>query len=161
MAAGLSLPKENIEVLRERLNDNCDLSEEDFVPVLHIDMELPFAYADKELVKDMEKLEPFGNGNPKPVFARKNVKLLRGSLIGKNKNFGKYRVTDGSSEMDMMYFGDLEKWHDFLRERYGQDKVDALYNGIRIDDPMSISVAYYPGINDYNGSMQIVMNDFT
>ncbi|MCR5156972.1 MAG: single-stranded-DNA-specific exonuclease RecJ [Butyrivibrio sp.] len=161
MAAGLSLPKENIAVLRERLNDNCDLSEEDFVPVLHIDMELPFAYADKELVKDMEKLEPFGNGNPKPVFARKNVKLLRGSLIGKNKNFGKYRVTDGSSEMDMMYFGDLEKWHDFLRERYGQDKVDALYNGIRIDDPMSISVAYYPGINDYNGSMQIVMNDFT
>ncbi|WP_024866911.1 single-stranded-DNA-specific exonuclease RecJ [Butyrivibrio sp. FCS014] len=161
MAAGLSLPKENIEVLRERLCENCGLSEEDFVPVLHIDMELPFAYADKELVKDMEKLEPFGNGNPKPVFARKNVKLLRGSLIGKNKNFGKYRVADGDLEMDMMYFGDLEKWHDFLRERYGQDKVDALYNGIRTDDPMSVCVAFYPGINDYNGSMQIIMSDFT
>ena len=161
MAAGLSLPKENIEILRQKLNENCDLSEEDFVPILHIDMVMPFVYADGDLVRDMEKLEPFGNGNQKPVFAQKEVKLLRGSRIGKNKNYGKYRVSDGSCELDMMYFGDLEKWHDFLRERYGQDRVDALYNGVRADAPMTVSVAYYPGINDYNGSIQIVMNDFT
>ena len=164
MAAGLSLPKENIEILRRKLNENCELTDEDFVPVLKVDMVLPFSYADMNMIRDMEKLEPFGNGNPKPVFAQKNVQLLKGQRIGKNKNFGKYIVTDGScQQLEMMYFGDMEKWHDFLRERYGQDRVDALYNGNRDEEPMTVSVAYYPGINEFNGrtSIQIVMSDFT
>ena len=163
MAAGLSLPKENIEELKKRLNVNCLLEEKDFEPVLHIDMELPFKYADdKSLIREFDKLEPFGNGNSKPLFAHRNVKLISGRILGKNRNCGKYRVTDDSGRFyDMMYFGDLEKFNTFLSERFGKDAVDNLYEE-RGNGQMSISVAYYPNINSYMGreSVQMVMSDY-
>ena len=163
MAAGLSLPKENIEELKKRLNVNCLLEEKDFEPVLHIDMELPFKYADdKSLIREFDKLEPFGNGNSKPLFVHRNVKLISGRILGKNRNCGKYRVTDDSGRFyDMMYFGDLEKFNTFLSERFGKDAVDNLYEE-RGNGQMSISVAYYPNINSYMGreSVQMVMSDY-
>ncbi|MBO4913261.1 MAG: single-stranded-DNA-specific exonuclease RecJ, partial [Butyrivibrio sp.] len=103
MAAGLSLPEENIEVLRTKLNDNCNLTDEDFVPVLHLDMVMPLKYIDMDLVKEFSILEPFGTGNTKPLFAQRDVSLLSGRIMGKNKNCGKYRVTDeGGKLYDML-----------------------------------------------------------
>lgn len=162
MAAGLSLDEENIEVLSSKLNENCDLSGDDFEPVLHLDMVLPLQYVSTDLVKEFDMLEPFGNGNPKPVFAQRDVVLLSGRILGKNRNCGKYRVTDGCGRFfDMMYFGDMDKWHDFLAEKYGQKMVDDLYEG-KSDGSMKVNIAYYPDINTYQGreSLQIVMNDF-
>ena len=163
MAAGLSLKEENIEVLRKRLNNNCELTEDDFEPVLHLDMVMPLKYASIDLVREFSILEPFGNGNPKPVFAQKDVTLLSGRILGKNSNCGKYRVSDASNTVcDMMYFGDMDKWNSFLAEKFGQEKVDDLYRGIS-DGRMKISIAYYPDINSYQGreSLQIIMNDYT
>lgn len=162
MAAGLSLPEENIKELRIRLNENCQLAEGDFVPVLHVDMVMPLKYATMDLVREFEKLEPFGNGNTKPIFAQRDVALLSGRILGKNKNCGKYRITDESGLMyDMMYFGDMDKWHEYLRENYGKKAVDDLYLG-NTDGSMKVSIAYYPDINSYQGrdSLQIVMNDY-
>lgn len=163
MAAGLSLPKENIEELKRRLNANCLLEEKDFEPVLHIDMELPFKYADdKALIREFDMLEPYGNGNSKPVFAHRNVKLISGRILGKNRNCGKYRVTDDSGRFyDMMYFGDLENFNAFLTERFGKEAVDSLYEE-RGSGEIAISVAYYPNINSYMGreSVQMVMSDY-
>ncbi len=162
MAAGLSLAEENIQELRRRLNENCRLAQGDFVPVLHVDMVMPLKYASLDLVREFEKLEPFGNGNAKPIFAQRDVALLSGRILGKNKNCGKYRVTDeGGLIYDMMYFGDMDKWHDYLREKYGQKAVDDLYLG-NTDGSMKVSIAYYPDINSYQGrdSLQIVMNDY-
>ena len=161
MAAGLSLPEENIEVLEKRLNDECELSDKDYERVVHLDMVMPLKCASMDLVREFSKLEPFGNGNIKPSFAQKDVTLLSGRIMGKNKNCGKYRVSDGDNNTyDMMYFGDMDKWHDFLREKYGQDAVDDLYSGYACN--MKVSIAYYPDINSYQGreSIQIVMNDY-
>ena len=162
MAAGLSLPKENIDELKRRLNEGCTLEEEDFVKILHLDMVLPFVHADMELVREFDKLEPFGNGNEKPLFAQKDVALLSGRIMGKNRNTGKYRVSDGSGQIcDMMYFGDIERFNDFLKDTFGSKKVDDLYEG-RSDGNMKIRIAYYPNINVYNGrsSLQLIMSDF-
>ena len=162
MAAGLSLPEENIEILRDRLNENCHLEGADFEPVLHIDMVMPFKYADMALVREFEKLEPFGNGNSKPVFAQRDVTLLSGRIMGKNRNCGKYKVTDESGSIyEMIYFGDMEKWHEALSEKYGRKAVDELYNG-STDGKMKVNVAYYPDINSYQGrdSLQFIMNDY-
>ena len=162
MAAGLSLPEENIEVLRNTLNSNCVLSEKDFEPVLHIDMVLPLKYADMDLVREFSRLEPFGTGNSKPVFAAREVSLLSGKVMGKNRNCGKYRISDDSGVIcEMVYFGDMEKWHDMLEDRYGKSAVEDLYNG-RTDGNMKVHVAYYPDINSFMGreSLQIVMNDY-
>ncbi len=162
MAAGLSLPEENVEVLRSRLNENCKLVEGDFEPTLHIDMVMPLRYADMDLVREFQRLEPFGNGNTKPIFAQRDVVLLSGRILGKNRNCGKYRITDeGGLMYDMMYFGDMEKWHNYLCEKYGQSAVDDLYNG-NTDGSMKVNIAYYPDINSFQGreSLQIVMSDF-
>lgn len=163
MAAGLSLPVENIEVLEKRLCENCSLKDDDFEPVLHLDMVMPLAYASIPLVEEFALLEPFGNGNPKPSFAQRNVALLSGRILGKNQNCGKYRVSDGTGKTyDMMYFGNMDKWHEFLASKYGQDSVDDLYMGIS-DGKMTVNIAYYPDINEYQGrrSLQIIMNDYS
>ena len=61
----------------------------------------------------------------------------------------------------MMYFGDMERWHDFLIDKFGREAVDNLYDG-ESDGNMKISIMYYPDINTYQGksSLQFVMNDF-
>ena len=162
MAAGLSLPKENIEELRRRLNDNCTLEGDDFEPVIHIDIAMPLKYATMDLVREFSKLEPFGNGNSKPLFAHKNVSLLSGRILGKNRNCGKYTILDeDSNRYEMMYFGNMEKWHEFLADRYGRSAVDELYDGTCRGD-MKINIAYYPDINSYMGrdSLQIIMSDY-
>ena len=162
MAAGLSLPAENIEVLRQKLNENCTLEGEDFEPILHIDMVMPLKYADMGLVREFSRLEPFGNGNTKPSFAQRNVSLLSGRILGKNKNCGKYRISDDSGIIyDMMYFGDMQKWHDQLVSKYGINVLDDLYSG-NTDGSIKVSIAYYPDINSYQGreSLQIIMQDY-
>ena len=164
MAAGLSLPLENIEELRRRLNENCTLTDKEFEGVLHIDMVLPFQYAnDMDLIREFDRLEPFGNGNTKPVFAQRDVRLLSGRILGKNRNCGKYKVSDESGKFyDMMYFGDLENFNNFLAERFGKRAVEDLYADMS-DGQMTIGVAYYPNINSYMGreSVQMVMSDYT
>ena len=162
MAAGLSLPKENIDELRERLNANCTLEGDDFEPVVHIDIAMPLKYASMELVREFSRLEPFGNGNSKPLFAQKNVTLISGRILGKNKNCGKYTILDEDhNRYEMMYFGNMEKWHEFLAGKFGESAVDELYGGMAKTD-MKISIAYYPDINSYMGrdSLQIIMSDY-
>ena len=162
MAAGVSMPEENVEGFRAFLNAHCGLTEEDLVEVIHIDVPMPMAYVTTELVRQLSLLEPFGNGNPKPVFAQKNVRVCRGRILGKNRNVGKYRVADESGrEYDMMYFGDLEGWHAFLTAHFGQEETDRLYGGG--SSAIVISVIYYPDINVYRGreELQMVMQDYS
>lgn len=163
MAAGLSLPDEaSVDVFRTMLNENCKLTEEDFQEVVHIDVAMPLAYANKDFIKELSLLEPFGVGNAKPVFARKNISLLSGRRLGKNRNVGKYQIAEAGRCYEMIYFGDLDQFDDFLRERFGQERINALYGaGIR-EGNVTISMAYYPDINYYAGreSVQIVMQDY-
>lgn len=158
LAAGLSLSEENVEPFRKALNDNCTLTEEDFEEKVMIDVPMPMDYASLELVRELERLEPFGNGNPKPQFAHKNVKLLSGRILGAHKTVGKYIVeTENKQRFDMMYFGDLEAFDKFLCEKFGADQVKQLYNGDVLG--LEISVVYYPDSNEFRGntSLQMVM----
>lgn len=173
MAAGLSLPDEAaVETFRSRINENCRLTGEDFEEVIHIDVPMPLSYADKEFIRELSALEPFGTGNPKPLFARKGIRLLSGRKLGKNKNVGKYRIEDESGRgYEMIYFGDLERFDSFLAERFGEQAAEGLYSdsgtygsGRRnpVKEEMVISIAYYPEINSFAGreSIQIVMQHY-
>ncbi len=162
MAAGLSMPEENVEAFRSYLNAHSGLQEEDLVPVVHIDVPMPMSYVTPELVSQFSLLEPFGNGNPKPVFAQKNVRVCRGRILGKDKNVGKYQVSDEAGrEYDMMYFGDLDGWHSFLTAQFGEEEVRRLYGGG--GSSMVISVIYYPDINEFRGrrTLQMIMQDYS
>ena len=158
LAAGLSLPKENVVLFRKELNNNCNLTKEDFEEKVLIDVPMPMDYASFQLVEELALLEPFGNGNPKPQFAHKNVKLLSGRILGAHKNVGKYVVAGESGKrFDMMYFGDLEAFNAFLCNKFGEDNVKQIYEGGSCG--LAISVVYYPDINEFRGntSLQMIM----
>ncbi|MDE7015995.1 MAG: single-stranded-DNA-specific exonuclease RecJ [Lachnospiraceae bacterium] len=161
MAAGLSMPEEKIEEFRETLNRNAQLSDEDFIEKIVIDVPMPLSYIRMDFVKQLKILEPFGNGNPKPVFAQKNIHILQGRLLGKQGNVGKYRIQDeDGNAFEMVYFGDLEKWHGFLEEAFGEKEKAKLYR--EGSKEIVIQMIYYPDINVYQGreSLQIVMQDY-
>ena len=164
LAAGLSLDEENVPELRRRLNENCNLTEEDFEEKVLIDVPMPMAYASFEFIAELEKLEPFGNGNPKPQFAQKNVRFVSGKVLGANRNVGKYVVEDENRRRyDLIYFGDIEGFHAYVAAKYGTAALDRLYRtetaGQDTGEEIVLSVVYYPDINEYRGnvSLQMVM----
>lgn len=163
MAAGLSLEKDNILRLREQLNQNCGLSKEALVKKVVIDVPMPLSYVSYSLLSDMEKLEPFGNGNSKPVFACKNITFLSGKVMGKNKNVGKYQVRDENGYLyEMVCFQDLEGFHAFLDAHFGEREREALYEYGKKTENITLSVIYYPDINEYQGRKQIqyILQDY-
>ncbi|MBQ9765495.1 MAG: single-stranded-DNA-specific exonuclease RecJ [Lachnospiraceae bacterium] len=146
MAAGLSLKKEKLDELREKLNNNSTLTDEDLVEKIWIDIALPFAYATEELIYELKKLEPFGKGNTKPVFATRNVTVIDYRLIGSNRNVLKMMLKDeAGTVMPGICFADAAKLEEKIRS-----------------EGNVMSILYYPDINEYNGnkSVQIVVTDF-
>ncbi len=160
LAAGLSMREEDIEPLRRALNENSSLVEEDFLPKVHIDVPMPLTYADEKLAKELELLEPFGVGNPKPLFAQKDLVLKAGYKMGAKKNFARYRVRtpEGKDEW-LVYFGDLERFGSFLDEKYGAGSAVSLYEG---KGEFLISVVYQLGLNTFKGKTekQFVMQNY-
>lgn len=152
LAAGLSMREEDIEPLRRALNENCNLTEEDFLPKVHIDVPMPLAYADDKLAKELELLEPFGVGNPKPLFAQKELVFKAGYKMGANKTCARYRVRtpEGGDEW-LVYFGDLDSFGRFLNEKYGKGSEEAFYDG---KGSFPLSVVYQLGINSYKGKTE-------
>lgn len=161
MAAGLSIAQENIEALDSFLNTHCTLTEEDFIPKIHIDVAMPMSYVTKDFIKELDLLEPFGVGNPKPVFAQKNITFMRGTIMGKNKNVGKYVVRDeNGARFEMIYFGDMDKFHTYIADKFGAEIPDRLYHG-QVNN-LTLSVIYYPSLNEFRGNVtiQYIMQDF-
>ena len=94
MAAGFSLPLEHVEEFRRRLNENAKLTPEDFIPKVWIDIALPFEYVDEALIEELERLEPFGQGNEKPQFAQKDLAVRSARVMGKNRNVVKLMLVN-------------------------------------------------------------------
>ena len=160
LAAGLSMREEDIEPLRRALNEQASLTEEDFMPKVHIDAAMPLAYADRKLAEELELLEPFGVGNPKPLFAQKELIFQAGFKMGANKTCARFRVrTPEDESRQLVYFGDLEKFGDFLKDKFGVGSEEILYSG---RGSFPISVVYQLGINTYKGKtdLQYVMQHF-
>lgn len=161
MAAGLSLPEANVEIFREKINDCCGLTEEDFIPKIKIDIPMPVDYPDIPLVNELLLLEPFGKANVKPQFADKNLGIDRAVVVGKNQNVLKLTLkTERGKSISAVYFGDVEEFREYYGRKYGENEVQQAFlgrtNGIRM------SVVYYPEINRYQGneSIQIVIKNY-
>ena len=134
MAAGLSIPTENVELLRKRLNENCRLTDADLIPKLSYDAVLPIQYAGEQIIKELELLEPFGKENDKPLFAATNVRVKSARVIGKNRNVLKTVLEDDKgSRLEGISFGDVE--------------ADLHY----IESKDTVCLLYYPEINEFQG----------
>ena len=145
LAAGLSLEEKNLEELRRRLNADCHLTEEDFVHKILIVVPMPLSYVNMQFVESLSLLEPFGNGNKKPVFACKDVPISHVQLRGKNKNVAGFLLTDETGrKLDGIYFGEAERFYEEMQGR------------------QSLQIVYYPDINEFRGnrSLQIVVTNY-
>ena len=145
LAAGLSLEEKNLQELRRRLNADCHLTEEDFVHKILIDVPMPLSYVNMQFVESLSLLEPFGNGNKKPVFACKDVPISHVQLRGKNKNVAGFLLTDETGrKLNGIYFGEAERFYEEMQGR------------------QSLQIVYYPDINEFRGnrSLQIVVTNY-
>lgn len=86
-AAGLTVKAKNVELLRKRLKEIAvrKISGELLSGQIEIDMDLQFDLITKDRIREIAKLEPFGEGNPPPVFALKGVRLIECSVMGVQK----------------------------------------------------------------------------
>ena len=160
MAAGLSLEERNVDALRERLNEGCTLTEEDFIPVVHIDVPMPVEYATETLADQLEILEPFGVGNPKPLFAQKDLKFVSAARMGGSGNFARFTVvTPGHKREQMVLFRKLDEFEALLQQKYGEECIKKLYAG---QGDYSVSVVYQLGMNTYKGKTekQFIIQNF-
>jgi single-stranded-DNA-specific exonuclease len=87
-AAGLTITRSNIAELRRRLNAHAVrcLTASDLVPSVKIDMELPGTALTLSLAEELRALEPFGAGNPRPVFLTRRLRILSEPRIMKEKH---------------------------------------------------------------------------
>lgn len=157
MAAGVSLKKENVDKLRRALNENTVLKQEDLVNRIYIDMELPMGYVTQDLIQEFDLLEPFGNANPKPVFALRNLKFMSMNVFGKAKNVVRFSVQEENGGIKarhtLVYFGNIDEFSSYIEERFSEEQLEKLLAGKPND--ITLSVLYYPSINEYMGKKQI------
>ncbi len=145
MAAGLSIEEKDIDEFRRRLNAESGLTEADFVPKVWIDVPMPLEYVSEGIVEELKLLEPFGQGNEKPLFAQKHLFIRNIRILGRNRNLAKLSlVTESGLAMDGLLFTNGDE---FLKASEGKKWID---------------IIYYPDVNEYNGSrtLQAVIKNY-
>ncbi len=146
MAAGFGLKKENLSRLRQKLNENADFSRIGFDHVTVIDADMSLSYISEQVIADIDRLEPFGQGNPKPVFGLVGLSVAgRVKVYGQNRNVAKCVVKDANgNKMDAVYFGEADR---FTEDVGGGGELQILYT---------------PTVDHYYDTprLQIVINDY-
>ena len=115
------------------------LSKEDFVPVLDIDTEVELDQINWELYELLDKFEPFGEGNPKPVYLAHNLEIVSSRLVGSDNKHVKLRFKSAKGkEMNGIAFG------------FGSRAGDCA-QGNKVD------VAFNVDVNEWNGQRNLEM----
>ena len=151
MAAGLSLPKENVKLFRRRINKSCSLTENDMKEKVRIDMMLPLKHLSEGLINEMHMLEPYGKGNRRPLFVLKSLRIYNVRILGKTRNAVKMDAVDASGTfMNAIYFGSADDFMKNVKKNHG-----------KVED-VRIACTYYPDINEYRGrrTLQIVIQNY-
>ena len=161
MAAGLSLMEDKVDELRIRLNENTNLTEDDFTLKVSFDMVLPFEKISIPLIRQMEYLEPYGKGNDRPLFALKNVEFVSGTILGANKNVLKccLKEKDTNGMYTGMIFQNLIGFRETVDEKYGEDTFT---DWITKRKSFRMDIVFGLNINEYNGleSAQLIIQNY-
>lgn len=152
MAAGFSLPEENLEAFQKTLNDNCTLREEDFIEKIAFDLEVPLADMTTEVVKELDYMEPFGEQNQKAVFAKRNVTVTSVRRCGKENQIAQVQLKDGIRIYRGVDFGYADCLEPAICARYGKEAWENLIKGTGTE--YMIDILYRPDINEMFGNVQ-------
>ncbi len=162
MAAGLSMEEENVDELRRKLNELCELSFEEMERRIRIDRRLPLESVSYSIVEQIKSLEPFGKGNSAPVFAEKGIRVAGIRILGKNKNVLKLSCVFGRmrSQIDAISFDGVEKFKEIIESAMGEHEFNEIASGKKVN--IAMDMVYTIGINEYMGSkkLQLLLKDF-
>jgi single-stranded-DNA-specific exonuclease len=151
-AVGFALPGKDVPALKQRLNlyAQARLKPEDLVPRLLIDAEIPLNAVTPELLENLGKLEPFGHGNPEPVFSSRGVSLLRPPQVIKEKHI-KLRVSQKLPEQKPSFNYEAVGWR--MAERLQSEPLEP---------GDSLDVAFTVGMNEHPdfGGLELTLEDF-
>ena len=145
-ACGLTILEENLEKFTEMINEiaNTVLTADDLIPHLDIDMEIPLASLDHDVIDQINRLQPFGEENPEPVFCSRNLRLARPVRVLKGAHIKLY-IRDGVKVFEAIGFG-LAKNSD----------IDEL-----LKKSPELAIAYTVSINTWQGmdTIQLKIKD--
>lgn len=160
MAAGMSIPNENIDAFRNRLNEVTTLTDEDIIPKVSIDMGLLLSQINYELIDQISLLEPYGKANPKPTFGMKKLKVIEAKILGKNRNVLKLKLSDGRLYIEGVYFGDIDNFENYIKDELGGIEYNKMLNGMV--NNIYLDIICMPDINEFNGNkkVQLVISNY-
>lgn len=161
MAAGITMKQEKVELLRQGLNEQCMLTEKDFVSKVSIDAEVIFRHMNEEVIRNLFLLEPCGLGNVKPLFVVRHANIRAARILGKNQNVLRLTLVDGEGNViDGILFNQVDEFINMIEEKYGAEQKDYMLRGR--NNNIDVSLTFYPEINEYNGrrTIQLVVQNF-
>ncbi|MCR5738399.1 MAG: single-stranded-DNA-specific exonuclease RecJ [Lachnospiraceae bacterium] len=152
MAAGFSLEEKNLQELKEKLNEKACLSDEDLEREVRFDAWVPMGYAKPALVRDLEKIEPVGAGNPGALFAEEGVTIAGLSRMGKEKQYGNITAVSRNKNIRLIYFGDMDAFDRYVDEKFGAGTAEKVYAGT---GKIALDLCYELKINNFNGNERV------
>ncbi|RKI42966.1 single-stranded-DNA-specific exonuclease RecJ [bacterium D16-51] len=157
MAAGFSLPRENLEALDLALQANCTLTEKELTEKIFFDREVPLADMTEVVVQQLEYMEPFGEGNERPVFAKRGVFVASLALCGKENQIARLQLRDGLRLYRAVDFQCELHLGEGIRSRYGE----AVWEQVKAGQCNSceIDILYQPEINKMFGNVEFRIVD--
>lgn len=157
MAAGFSLPKENLREFQDILLKNCTLTEETLIEKVYFDKQVTLGAVDRKLVQQLEWLEPVGEGNPGALFAAAGVEVVSVYLCGKELQIARIRFREEGKIFEAVDFHAEEHVGKAVRSRYGKEAWERLKAGEKGSYP--INLLFVPEINERYGSLQFRVID--
>lgn len=161
MAAGLSLPKENLVPFQKRINELCTLTVDDLTEKIRIDVDMPMDYAYPDLIREFQLLEPFGKNNARPVFADKGIRVRRMWTIGKNNDTLRFEfITRSGIMVNGIRFRDKDVVIQYMEDKFGKEQVEAAFMGK--PNNIELSIIYNPEINSFRGmdTLQFIVEHY-
>ncbi len=162
MAAGLSLEESNVDVLRNRLNEQTTLTDEDMILKVYMDDELQINEITESFTNSLDLIQPFGKANPKPSFANRNLSIKKLQIIGKDKSSVRLTLTDSNGAVSItgLIFKKASELLQLIREVYGSEELERVLEGRH--NSVMIDIVFYPSINEYNNNkyIQIIIDRF-
>lgn len=156
-AAGFSLKKENLEILREKLLENCSLSEENFVEEVYYDAEVSLADITEGLVKSLSYLEPIGEGNAEAAFVKRGAELVSVHMCGRENQVAQMRLRENGTIYEAVDFHAEEHLGVAIQARYGKaawEEMKAGQSGTYLVD-----ILFRAGMNRRYGTIQYQIED--
>jgi single-stranded-DNA-specific exonuclease len=113
MAAGFTIRTERVDELREKMNSEVEnaLGKDRLMPEVLVDFKLEPKDVNLDIVKKLKLMEPFGTGNPIPVFVYRGLTVTSSKMVGNNNNHLSLKVFDGEKEIRCIAFnlGNMQK----------------------------------------------------